>query len=77
LFTLSLFNFEKPCLLDHVKNNGYAMPAKVASLKVTKGGNLKPDNITELMTMPDIDGGLIGGASLEPETFSKIVQFKK
>jgi triosephosphate isomerase len=29
------------------------------------------------MTMPDIDGALIGGASLEPETFSKIVQFQK
>jgi hypothetical protein len=36
LFTLSLFNFEKPCPLDQVKNNGYAMAAKAASLKVTK-----------------------------------------
>ncbi|HUV77101.1 MAG TPA: triose-phosphate isomerase [Desulfobacterales bacterium] len=47
------------------------------SLRILYGGSVKPDNITELMTMPDIDGALIGGASLEPETFSKIVQFQK
>jgi triosephosphate isomerase len=47
------------------------------SIRILYGGSVKPDNITELMTMPDIDGGLIGGASLEPETFSKIVQFGK
>jgi triosephosphate isomerase len=47
------------------------------SLRILYGGSVKPDNITDLMTMPDIDGALIGGASLEPETFSKIVQFQK
>jgi triosephosphate isomerase len=29
------------------------------------------------MAMPDVDGALVGGASLDPETFSKIVQFKR
>jgi len=47
------------------------------SIRILYGGSVKPDNITELMTMPDIDGGLIGGASLDPEMFSKIVQFEK
>jgi triosephosphate isomerase len=47
------------------------------SIRILYGGSVKSDNITELMTMPDIDGALIGGASLEPETFSKIVQFQK
>lgn len=47
------------------------------SIRILYGGSVKPDNITELMTMPDIDGALIGGASLEPETFSKIVRFQK
>ena len=47
------------------------------SIRILYGGSVKPDNITNLMTMPDIDGALIGGASLEPETFSKIVQFQK
>ena len=47
------------------------------SIRILYGGSVKPDNITELMTMPDIDGALIGGASLDPETFSKIVKFQK
>ena len=47
------------------------------SIRILYGGSVKPDNITELMAMPDIDGALVGGASLEPETFSKIVQFQK
>ena len=47
------------------------------SIRILYGGSVKSDNITELMTMPDIDGALIGGASLEPETFSKIVHFGK
>ena len=47
------------------------------SIRILYGGSVKPDNITELMTMPDIDGALIGGASLDPETFGKIVKFQK
>jgi triosephosphate isomerase len=47
------------------------------SIRILYGGSVKSDNIKELMTMPDIDGALIGGASLEPETFSKIVQFQR
>ena len=49
----------------------------VKSIRILYGGSVKPDNITELMTMPDIDGALIGGASLDPETFSKIAKFQK
>ncbi len=47
-----------------------------ASIRILYGGSVKPDNISELMARPDIDGALVGGASLNPETFSKIVQFK-
>ena len=39
------------------------------------GGSVKPDNCKDLMSQNDIDGGLVGGASLDPETFSKIVNF--
>jgi triosephosphate isomerase len=45
------------------------------SIRILYGGSVKPDNIAELMSMPDIDGALVGGASLDPETFSKIVHF--
>jgi triosephosphate isomerase len=47
------------------------------SIRILYGGSVKPNNIEELMAMPDIDGALVGGASLDPETFSKIVHFNK
>jgi triosephosphate isomerase len=46
------------------------------SIRILYGGSVKPNNIEELMLMPDVDGALVGGASLDPETFSKIVQFQ-
>ncbi len=45
------------------------------STRILYGGSVKPGNVSELMAMPDIDGGLVGGASLDPETFSQIVKF--
>ena len=47
------------------------------SIRILYGGSVKPGNIAELMAMPDVDGALVGGASLDPETFSKIVHFKE
>ena len=41
------------------------------------GGSVKSSNAKELFEMPDIDGGLVGGASLKPDEFSKIVNFDK
>lgn len=41
------------------------------------GGSVKPDNVKELMAQPDIDGCLVGGASLTAESFSKIIRFQE
>lgn len=46
------------------------------SVRILYGGSVKPDNIKELMLMPDVDGALVGGASLNAETFSKIINFQ-
>jgi len=46
-------------------------------LRVLYGGSVKPENIDELMTQPDINGVLVGGASLKIESFSRIISFKK
>jgi triosephosphate isomerase len=46
------------------------------STRIQYGGSVKPSNIAELMAMTDIDGALVGGASLDPDEFSRIVQFK-
>lgn len=46
------------------------------NIRILYGGSVKPENIAELMAMPDIDGALVGGASLNPDTFYRIVSFK-
>jgi triosephosphate isomerase len=46
------------------------------SVRILYGGSVKPANVSELMAMPDIDGALVGGASLDAESFSRIVKFK-
>lgn len=45
-------------------------------VRIQYGGSMNPKNASELMAMSDIDGGLIGGASLKAEDFSKVVNFK-
>jgi triosephosphate isomerase len=44
-------------------------------IRILYGGSVKPDNVKELMAMPDIDGALVGGASLKPEIFAEIIHF--
>lgn len=44
------------------------------SIQILYGGSMKPGNAEELLSQPDVDGGLIGGASLEPDSFSEIIQ---
>jgi triosephosphate isomerase len=46
------------------------------SIRILYGGSVKPDNIADLMAMPDIDGALVGGASLSAESFGKIIKYK-
>jgi triosephosphate isomerase len=41
--------------------------------RVLYGGSVSPDNAAELLALPDVDGALVGGASLDPESFGKIV----
>ncbi len=44
-------------------------------LRILYGGSVKPENVEELMQQDDIDGGLVGGASLKPELFIQLVDF--
>ncbi|MBW3670026.1 MAG: triose-phosphate isomerase [Actinobacteria bacterium] len=46
------------------------------AVRVQYGGSVKPANIAELMAQPDIDGALVGGASLDPGEFAPIVQYR-
>jgi triosephosphate isomerase len=48
-----------------------------ASLRILYGGSVKPDNIGGLMAQPDIDGALVGGASLKADSFAQIVNYDR
>jgi triosephosphate isomerase (TIM) len=46
-----------------------------SEMRVLYGGSVKPGNVADLMAMPEIDGGLVGGASLDPDEFARVVQY--
>lgn len=46
------------------------------NVRVLYGGSVKPDNIATLMSQPDVDGALVGGASLEADSFAQIVNYR-
>jgi len=52
-------------------------PAGAEAIRIQYGGSVKPDNVDELMAQPDIDGALVGGASLEVGSFARIVRFER
>ncbi len=45
-----------------------------SALTIQYGGSMKPENAAELLSQPDVDGGLVGGASLKADSFAKIVK---
>ena len=51
--------------------------AAAEALRILYGGSVKPDNIEGLMKQADIDGALVGGASLKAESFAEIVNYKR
>ena len=50
-------------------------PASAEASRLLYGGSVKPDNAAQLMAQPDIDGALVGGASLAADSFAKIIQY--
>ncbi len=63
------------CAAIRAKVGEIADAATADAVRIQYGGSVKAANATELMAQPDIDGALVGGASLDPEEFAKIVQF--
>jgi triosephosphate isomerase len=58
-------------LLEDVLN-----PTAAAGVRILYGGSVKPDNVDTLMACPNVDGALVGGASLKPDDFLRIVHFQ-
>jgi triosephosphate isomerase len=51
--------------------------AASGAIRIQYGGSVKPENTAELMAQPDIDGALVGGASLDPASFARIVNYQE
>jgi triosephosphate isomerase len=52
-------------------------PGEADSVRILYGGSVTPENVVSLMACADVDGALVGGASLKPESFEKIVNFTR
>ncbi len=56
---------------------GHFSAEAAESVRILYGGSVKPENIRELMGMPDLDGALVGGASLKADSFAGIIRFDR
>jgi triosephosphate isomerase len=50
-------------------------PGAADDVRILYGGSVNPGNVAGLMAKRDIDGGLVGGASLDPDTFASVVRY--
>ncbi|MFD1418028.1 triose-phosphate isomerase [Companilactobacillus keshanensis] len=76
----------KTATADQAQEMVHVIREKIASLydadtadkvRILYGGSVKPANVKELMSKEDIDGGLVGGASMDPESFLALANFQK
>jgi triosephosphate isomerase len=58
-----------------VRGHLRSMSDKADDTRILYGGSVKPDNVKELMALEDVDGALVGGASLKPDSFASLVNF--
>ena len=47
-----------------------------SNITIQYGGSVKPSNIDEIMAQPEIDGALVGGASLKPDSFDRLINYQ-
>lgn len=52
-------------------------PEAAEATRILYGGSVKPDNVDDIMACPDVDGALVGGASLKPDSFARLVNFRR
>ncbi|MGI8661759.1 MAG: triose-phosphate isomerase [Acidimicrobiales bacterium] len=74
--TASADDAQVVCSLVRSTVAGVAGAEAASALRVQYGGSVKAGNAAELMAQPDIDGALVGGASLDADEFAKIVQYR-
>ena len=70
-------NAQEVCAAIRMELAQLATPEIAEAARILYGGSVKSSNIVEIMRESDVDGALVGGASLDPEEFAKIVKFHK
>lgn len=73
--TASAEDAQEMCKVVRATVESVAGAEAAAAVRIQYGGSVKPANTSDLMGQPDIDGALVGGASLDAEDFAKIVGF--
>jgi triosephosphate isomerase len=67
---------EAVCAAIRTKVAELTNAATAGAVRIQYGGSVKASNASELMAQPDIDGALVGGASLDPDEFARIIQYR-
>jgi triosephosphate isomerase len=66
---------QEVCAAIRVRVAQLASESLADGIKIINGGSVKASNVVEIMAQPDVDGALVGGASLDPEEFARIARF--
>ncbi|MCL2483268.1 MAG: triose-phosphate isomerase [Propionibacteriaceae bacterium] len=70
-------NAQEVCGAIRTRVSQLCGPAAADTIRIQYGGSVKASNVVDIMAQPDVDGALVGGASLDPEEFSRIAIFYK
>jgi triosephosphate isomerase len=74
IWAIGTGNADTPEEADEIMGEIRAAVPGLAQVRVLYGGSVKPDNVAAFVAQPNIDGGLVGGASLEPASFAALLE---
>ncbi|MEA2663807.1 MAG: triosephosphate isomerase [Candidatus Eremiobacteraeota bacterium] len=74
IWAIGTGNADSPEEADAIMGEIRAAVDGLQNVRMLYGGSVKPDNITAFVTRPNIDGGLVGGASLDPDSFAALLE---
>lgn len=74
IWAIGTGNADSPAEADHIMGEIRAKLPGLDHARILYGGSMKPHNVAAFLAQPNIDGGLIGGASLEPESFAALLE---
>ncbi|HEY0382296.1 MAG TPA: triose-phosphate isomerase [Candidatus Elarobacter sp.] len=74
IWAIGTGNADSPAEANHIMGEIRARMPGLDRVRVLYGGSMKPDNVAAFLAQPNIDGGLVGGASLHPDSFTALLE---